>query len=147
MRSRFLHVLFVVRHIWRRITMGKIKRKKEKKEKKGRGPKTGAVYGVKTDVGFEDVNDDGIADLVIRHSAAIDGLEIQRSELVWICLDMDIQAEFEAIVVKNGIEDFEGTFATWRELVHYWKRFTKTLKDLNDLGDKKADQLQEPQIA
>jgi len=126
--------------------MGKIKRKKEKKGK-GRGPSAGAVYAVKTDVSWEDENDDGIADLVVEHSVAVDGELIQQSKLVWFCLDKDIQAEFEAIITKNGIEDFEGTFGTFREVVHYWKKFTKVLKEFNDLGDMKSDELLEPQVA
>ena len=127
--------------------MGKLKRKKKDKGKKGRGPQAGAVYAVKTDVGWEDENDDGIADLVLEHSVAVDGELIQQSKLVWFCMDKDIQAEFEAVITANGIEDFEGTFSTFREVVHYWKKFTKTLKGLNDLGDMKSDEMQEPQVA
>lgn len=127
--------------------MGKIKRKKKDKGKKGRGPKSGAVYAVKTDVGWEDENEDGIADLVLEHTVAVDGELIQKSRLVWFCLDKDVQAEFEAIITANGIEDFEGTFNNFREVVHYWKKFTKTLKGFNDLGDMKSDEMQEPQVA
>ena len=125
--------------------MGKIKRNKENKGK-GRGPRKGAVYVVKTDVEFADVNNDGIADLVIDHSVSMDGEIIQSSKLVWYRLDKGTQAELEATGTKNGIEDFEGEFRTFREVVHYWKKFTKVLKEFNDLGDMKSDELQEPQV-
>lgn len=127
--------------------MGKLKRK-EKPKKKGRTPKGGDVFTIVTDVGFlEDANGDGIADFVLHHEAYINGELFQRSHNEWICMDTDIQAEFEAICVKHGIEDAKLEFTSFRELVHYWKKFTKALNDMNELGDKTADLLNEPKIA
>lgn len=127
--------------------MGKLKRK-EKPKKKGRTPKSGDTYSITTEVGFlVDANGDDIADFVIHHEAFINGELMQRSHNEWICTDADIQAEFEAICEKHGIEDAKLEFTTFRQLVHYWKKFTKALNDMNELGEKTADLLGEAKIA
>lgn len=119
--------------------MPKVKHKEG--SRKARTPAAGDVFVVANDINFVDQTDDGVADLVVEHIVTVNGELFHKTQMMWPCIDTEIQDGFERILEKNGLEDGSQTFSSFKDLVHYWKKLTKVLDDITAFGEQYASQI------
>ena len=111
-----------------------IKRVKGKK----RGPiAQGDTLQTVTSVETVDVNGDGIDDLVFKHKTEINNGErgCVTASIVWENLPPQVVQAFEAAIEDSKIELGEKDYDAMKPLVKEWRKLTKLLGKINDLGD------------
>jgi len=118
------------------------------KVKKGNGksknnPKAGDTYVLKLDSEVQDVNADGITDLVVTHQTLKNGELMVEGKVVWYGLDPTALTAFESAIEKFGLVDGQIELSSFKKVVHEWKKITEFFKHINQFGEKVADEVDE----
>lgn len=121
-----------------------MRRKKDKKAPKGlnrkKDLKKGEVYQVTNDVEVADVDGDEVQDVVFTHEILRDGNVVVQSKTTWFGLGQDIADAFVAALEDVGVTDGETVEVVgFKKVVRDWRKLTKALGKLNDIGDAAAD--------
>jgi hypothetical protein len=99
----------------------------------------GDVFVVTNNLDFVDVDGDGVTDAVFTHKATKNGSLFVESQLTWYGLDdtgiAAIREAFAAGGFGQGTHELRGFKALCRE----WRKHTKALAKLDDLGEAAAD--------
>jgi hypothetical protein len=122
------------------VDMGKVKRVKTRKPSR-KSPQKGDVYVITNEVAVADVDGDGVADVVAHHSVTKNGEAFVSSETVWYGLDDETTEAFLAAMEEEELLNEEVETNKFNVVVKEWRKLTKFLKRINDLGDVKAAEI------
>ena len=98
----------------------------------------GDQFVVTTKVEFSDVDGDKVTDCTLVHDVDKNGANFVTSTTTWFGLgDAGVVAIKESLA-KGGVVDGTKNVSGFKALVKEWRKVTKALSHLNDLGDKHA---------
>ena len=98
--------------------------------------KPGDVYTVRTDVEVDDIDGDGVSDVVFTHSVDKNGESFVECKVVWYGLGPQISELFVQHLAGVGFIDEDSVeLHRFGQVVKHWKQLTKALAGINKLGD------------
>ena len=113
-----------------------IQKRKGKKGPSRKEIQPGDVYTVRTDVEVDDIDGDGVSDVVFTHSVDKNGESFVECKVVWYGLGPQISELFVQHLAGVGFIDEDSVeLHRFGQVVKHWKQLTKALAGINKLGD------------
>lgn len=101
----------------------------------------GDKYDIDNTITRQDVNKDGVSDLVVDHVVKRNKELFYTSQSVWYGIDDETYGLFEKNVTPF-LDDFSTT--NLGELIAYWKKMTKVFEGITAFGAAKAAEIGQP---
>lgn len=92
-------------------------------------------YQIKNDVEVADLNEDGLADVVITHEVLKNDDQFIESKVVWYGLEPEVVDAFIGALDKAGFDNTIIETNKFRVVTEVWKRITQFMKHINDLAE------------